>query len=156
MRILDATCSRRAMWYDKHESHTTYIDIRQEVHPDIVCDCTATPFSDKTFDLIVFDPPHKDSGPGLIFYKRYGTIKRKDIPLLITQSFCEFHRILTDEGIVLFKWNSHEVKLNDVLYYTRYWFTPLFGQQVSLRTKHSSQTYWVTLIKNGRRLEYES
>lgn len=59
-------------WYDKHESHTTYMDIRDavyttldrgterriEIHPDVQADWKHIPFNDETFDLVVFDPPH--------------------------------------------------------------------------------------------------
>lgn len=30
MRILDVCCGSRMFWYDKHELHTTYMDIRKE------------------------------------------------------------------------------------------------------------------------------
>lgn len=30
IRILDACCGSRMFWFDKHESHTTISDIRQE------------------------------------------------------------------------------------------------------------------------------
>lgn len=29
-RILDACCGSRMFWFDKHESHTTFMDIRKE------------------------------------------------------------------------------------------------------------------------------
>ena len=30
IRILDACCGSRMFWFDKNESHTTFMDIRQE------------------------------------------------------------------------------------------------------------------------------
>lgn len=48
IRILDACCGSRMFWFDKNESHTTFMDIRQEkfeihdkkvnVDPDIIGD----------------------------------------------------------------------------------------------------------------------
>jgi len=55
VKILDATCGSRAFWFDKHQKDTTFIDIRPEVNPDIVMDCTKTTFEDRSFDLIVFE-----------------------------------------------------------------------------------------------------
>lgn len=71
MKILDMCCGSKMFWYEKHEPHTTYMDIRKatytakdrgkvrkiEVNPDIQADWKNIPFDDATFDLIVFDPP---------------------------------------------------------------------------------------------------
>lgn len=67
--ILDACCGSRMFWFNKHEPHTIYMDIREEsltlcdgrtteVKPDVIADCRDTPFPDNTFNLIIFDPPH--------------------------------------------------------------------------------------------------
>ena len=32
MKILDVCCGSRMFWYDKEESHTTYMDIRKAVY----------------------------------------------------------------------------------------------------------------------------
>lgn len=68
MKILDVCCGSRMFWYDKHEEHTTYMDIRKvvytatdrgkerriEINPDIKSDWKQIPFNDETFDLVVF------------------------------------------------------------------------------------------------------
>ena len=61
--ILDACCGSRMFWFDKNESHTTFMDIRQEtfeihgkkvnVNPDVVGDFRDMPFEDNSFDLII-------------------------------------------------------------------------------------------------------
>lgn len=67
--ILDACCGSRMFWFNKHEPHTIYMDIREEsltlcdgrtieVKADVIADCRDTPFPDNTFNLIIFDPPH--------------------------------------------------------------------------------------------------
>lgn len=67
MKILDVCCGSRMFWYDKHEEHTTYMDIRKavytatdrekerriEINPDIQSDWKHIPFDDCTFDLVV-------------------------------------------------------------------------------------------------------
>lgn len=68
IRILDACCGSRMFWFDKNESHTIFMDIRQEtfeihdkkvnVDPDIIGDFRDMPFDDEIFNLVVFDPPH--------------------------------------------------------------------------------------------------
>ena len=54
IKILDACCGSRMFWFDKNESHTTFMDIRQEtfeihgrkvnVNPDVVGDFRDMPF----------------------------------------------------------------------------------------------------------------
>ena len=68
MKILDACCGSKLFWFDKENSFTTYMDIREEnyeicgkkinVKPDVVADFRNMPFDDSTYDLVVFDPPH--------------------------------------------------------------------------------------------------
>lgn len=89
MKILDVCCGSRMFWYDKHESHTTYMDIRKAVYtakdrgherrikiaPDVQADWKHIPFDDGTFDLVVFDPPHLvRAGKTSWLAKKYGTI----------------------------------------------------------------------------------
>ena len=89
MKILDVCCGSKMFWYDKHEPHTTYMDIRKavytamdrgnerkiEIDPDIQSDWKHIPFADETFDLVVFDPPHLvRAGKTSWLAKKYGTI----------------------------------------------------------------------------------
>jgi tRNA G10 N-methylase Trm11 len=149
MKILDATCGQRNFWFDKHQKDTIFIDIRPEVNPDKIMDCTHTNFLDKTFDLIVFDPPHVSltSENKGIFGKRYGTFTANQIRSLIKNAFIEFHRILRDGGFVVFKWNDHDQKLKTILPLILN-FEILFGQKTAEKSKHRSSTYWFCLIKN--------
>lgn len=36
MKILDPACGSKMFWFDKHEPHTTYTDIRRETLSEIV------------------------------------------------------------------------------------------------------------------------
>ena len=89
MKILDMCCGSKMFWYEKHEPHTTYMDIRKatytakdrgkvrkiEVNPDIQADWKNIPFDDATFDLIVFDPPHlMHAGKRSWLAKKYGVL----------------------------------------------------------------------------------
>lgn len=146
MKILDATCGNRMMWFDKNDPETTFIDIRQETKPDIVMSCTKTKFKDREFDVIIFDPPHVNVGKNSDMSKRYGHFTSREIKLLVKDGFKEFNRILKTKGMVMFKWNNHSIKLETVLSLIED-FRPLFGQQVSIRRKHVSMTYWICLKK---------
>ena len=77
IKILDACCGSRMFWFDKNESHTIFMDIRQEtfeihgkkvnVDPDVIGDFRDMPFGDNTLfdkldklpkpDLIIASPP---------------------------------------------------------------------------------------------------
>lgn len=151
MKILDATCGERGIWFNKNHPLATYIDVRPEVRPDVVMDCTKTNFPDQEFNLIVFNPPHQSYSKNAkgIFAEKYGRFNAQEIRDLVADAFIEFKRILKDNGFVLFKWNNHDQKLNKILGLIKD-FEPLFGQKVSMRTKHSSQTYWLCLIKKQR------
>lgn len=67
--ILDACCGPRMMWFNKRHPNTLYIDIRREnfiasggdkiiIDPDMIADFRNLPFPDKSFKLVVWDPPH--------------------------------------------------------------------------------------------------
>ena len=147
MRILDATAGNRAMWFNKSCPLTTFIDVRPEMKPDRVLSCTETDFPDESFDLIVFDPPHVNCGATSSMGKTYGHFTTAQIKELVKEAFLEFYRILKPSGFVAFKWNDHDTKLKTVLDMADPLFVPLFGQVVATRTKHSSSTYWVVLVK---------
>lgn len=149
MKILDATCGKRGIWFDKEFRDAVYIDVRPEVEPQIIMDCTRTTFREKEFDLIVFDPPHVNVGANSDMTKSYGHFTSQQIRELIQGADLEFCRILKDEGFLLFKWNDHDQKLQRMLELMPH-FKALFGQKTSERSLHASVTSWVCLIKNGK------
>jgi len=70
--ILDACCSGKAMWKNKNHPNAVYIDIREEetlgphrpnqsIKPDYIMDFRDMKFDDKSFKLVVFEPPHLKS-----------------------------------------------------------------------------------------------
>lgn len=92
--ILDACCGSRMFWFDKENPLVLFADIRDEehtlcdgrslkVHPDIVSDFTDMPFLDKSFKLVVFDPPHLlKVGQNSWLAKKYGKLP-EDWPRVI-------------------------------------------------------------------------
>lgn len=115
-RILDVTCGDRTIWFQKNEPHTTYCDIRREewegdfgkqgrpkhrhlvIDPDILCDFTALPFDDGTFDLVVFDPPHVENLPESSWLRKsYGTLT-KGWQKMLHDGFTECMRVLNEGG----------------------------------------------------------
>lgn len=147
--ILDATAGFRMMWYDKHHPNTVYLDERPEVAPDIVGDFRKlSQFPDNTFYLIVFDPPHcvmSDQNKGRTNHD-YGHIRIKTFNIDYYQAFKELYRVLKPFGILNFKWNSHDIDADRILSLALPW-KPLFGQKVSMKTKHSSTTSWFCFMK---------
>lgn len=150
--ILDPCCGSRMFWFDKNNNNTVYGDIRTENHilcdgrtlsitPDIKMDFKDIPFSNNTFKLIVFDPPHlKTLGNNSWMAKKYGKLSEswKDD---IKKGFEECWRVLDDYGVLVFKWNESEIKNSDILKLIT--FKPLFGHT----SGRHSKTIWMCFMK---------
>ena len=150
--ILDACCGSRMCWFDKENPLALFADIRDEeyilcdgrnlkVHPDIVSDFTDMPFLDKSFKLVVFDPPHllkvgKDSW----LAKKYGKLP-EDWPRLIKKGVDECFRVLEDYGVLIFKWNEDQITVKEVLKAIER--QPLFGHT----TGRHGKTMWMCFMK---------
>ena len=112
-KILDACCGSKMFWFDKQNEHTVFMDNRTldtnlcdgrklVIKPDIIGDFRNMDFEDKTFYLVVFDPPHlKQAGESM--------------------------RVLKPNGTLIFKWNEEQIKLKDILKVIEY--KPLFGNK---------------------------
>ncbi|WP_413539021.1 class I SAM-dependent methyltransferase [Enterococcus malodoratus] len=148
-KILDACCGSRMFWFDKQNSWTTYMDIRQEyeeletghvinVDPDVIGDFRDMPFEDNEFDLVVFDPPHLiHAGESSWLAKKYGRLDEL-WPEDIRQGFAECMRVLRPSGTLIFKWNEDQIPLSDVL--EAIGEQPLFGNK-------RSKTHWLVFMK---------
>lgn len=151
-KILDACCGSRMFWFNKTNPDVLFADIRKEKHvlcdgrelninPDIVMDFRKMPFDDNTFKMVVFDPPHIDNlGDNSWMALKYGKLLptwENDIKM----GFDECMRVLEPNGILIFKWNEHRVKLNQVLKVIN--TTPLFGHTSG---KHG-RTIWMSFMK---------
>lgn len=146
MKILDMSAGNRAVWFDKKYKDTTYVDLREEVGPDIVADTRNLPdIVGRGFNLIVFDPPHVNFGANAQMSKTYGHHTTEEIRDIIRGSAKEAHRVSVADALMALKWNDHDQKLDKVLALMSEWWEPLFGHSVSSRVKHNCQTYWVML-----------
>lgn len=153
--ILDPCCGSKMFWFEKNQPNTIYADIREveryefypqryiEVKPDIVCDFTELPFPDKSFKLVVFDPPHlKEVGGKSWTYLKYGRLE-ENWPKMIHDGFHECMRVLDDYGVLIFKWSEVQVKLSEVLSIIGDDYKPLFGH----RSGKHGKTHWMTFMK---------
>ena len=153
MKILDPACGSKMFWFDKHEPHTTYTDIRKAtletedrgktrkvvIDPDEVADFTNLPFRDYEFNLVVFDPPHlKRAGKNSWLAKKYGKLPKDVWPQLLQKGFKELWRVLALDGTLLFKWSDNQIAFKDVL--------ALFDQKPILGDQRG-HTRWFVFIK---------
>ena len=147
--ILDACCGSRMFWFDKENESVIYADSRElqetlcdgrslVIKPDEIIDFRNMPYSDDTFKMVVFDPPHLiHAGEKSWLRKKYGVLP-KDWKPYIRKGFSECMRVLEPYGVLIFKWNDEQIKLSEVLASIDY--KPLFGDK---RTK----THWVVFMK---------
>ena len=140
-------------WFDKQNPLAMFTDIRDEehqlcdgrrlsVHPDRVEDCTHMSFPDKSFKLVIFDPPHlKRVGDTSWMKKKYGRLPQ-DWREFINKSIHECMRVLDDYGVLIFKWNEDQIRVSAILEcITDY--KPLFGHV----TRKNGNTHWMTFMK---------
>ena len=151
--ILDACCGGKAFWFNKNHPNVVYQDIRIEpkgfvkarpnynVSPDVVGDFRKMDFPDKSFKLVVFDPPHLLSGGDNGWQKQKYGILGKNWKEDLTLGFKECFRVLEDDGVLIFKWNEHSVSIKDVLALCEN--QPLFGHP----TARSGKTKWFVFYK---------
>ena len=153
-KIIDVCCGSRAFWFDKKNPDVLFCDIRNENHilcdgrklninPDVIMDFRDLKFKDKTFKLVVFDPPHlKKLGKTSWMAKKYGVLSEsweEDLK----KGFSECWRILEKNGILIFKWNERDIKIKDIL--KLFGKQPLFGHT----TSKGGQTIWMCFIKKN-------
>lgn len=152
-KIIDVCCGSRMFWFDRQNPNVEFCDNRTvskyeyyphryiEIKPDTVCDFTNLPFADESFKLVVFDPPHLvHVGENSWLAIKYGRLEG-DWKTLIKQGFNECFRVLTEDGILIFKWSEVEIPLKDILKLCPY--SPLFGNRSG---KHNN-THWLCFMK---------
>lgn len=153
--ILDACCGGRMCWFDKNNAMATFMDIRTEecvlcdgrtfqVKPDIVGDFRNMPFSDNSFYLVLFDPPHlKHLGQSSWLAKKYGRL----LPSWendIRKGFNECMRVLRPYGTLIFKWNEQQISTSKIIEIIGQ--KPLFGH-----SGKGGKTIWMCFMKGGEK-----
>ncbi len=150
MKILDLSAGRRAIWFNKNHPLAVYLDKRPEVNPTVVCNTNSIPDSvGKDFDLVVWDPPHKNCGPNSNMSRVYGHHTTAEILETLAKTSREAHRITKPNALMALKWNTGDIKLDRVFGLLTGW-EPLFGHLT--KDGPRSQTYWAML----RRIEMEA
>jgi len=156
--VLDACCGSRMFWFDHKNPAALFMDKREEKHvlsdgrdleisPDVVADFTKMPFPDNTFFLVVFDPPHMNSlGANSWLAKKYGRLIG-DWHDEIAEGFRECLRVLKPNGTLVFKWNTTDIPLEEVLALAP--IRPLFGHT----TGRQAKTIWATFLKPNTKAE---
>lgn len=148
MKILDLSSGNRAIWIDKNNPLVTFLDIRPEVNPTFVCDTIKIPNEvGEGFELVVFDPPHENTGKNGAMTSRYGHSTRAEIVRTIRGSGIEAHRVSKSNALMAFKWNDHAFKLDKVLGLLHSHWEPLFGHHLRNRggEQAKTQSFWVLL-----------
>ena len=156
-KILDACCGNRMFWFNKNHPDVLYVDreIREPkivgkgkdarvraCLPDKVMDFRKLNLPDKTFSLVVFDPPHFTSlGVNSYTAQTYGRLNPKTWREDLKKGFAECFRVLKKDGVLIFKWNEYDIRLSEILKLTPY--QPLFGH----RSGKAQKTHWVTFMK---------
>ena len=150
--ILDACCGARMFWTNKQNPLAVFMDIRDEehelcdgrkilIHPDVLADYTNMPFPDRSFKLVVFDPPHlRWGGKKSWIVKRYGELP-KDWQSNLRKGVDECFRVLDDYGMLVFKWSEAQISTNRVL--EAIGRQPLFGHT----TGRCGKTLWMCFLK---------
>lgn len=147
MRILDLTAGNRAIWFNKDHPMAIYLDKRKKVKPTIVCDTRKIPKNvGFGYDLVVWDPPHLNTGKNSNMAKAYGHHTTKEILETIELTGWEVYKITRPEALIALKWNTHDIKLKRVFDLLPMW-EPLFGHLT--KDGPISQTYWVMLRRKG-------
>jgi len=167
--ILDAAASHRRMWFKKNQPNTVYLDIRDDkkLNEDHLAfekqrggkgvawnpknltvkgDFRDLPYDDNQFKLIVWDPPHLAYlGETSIYKKKFGKLNAETWPHDIKTGAKELWRVLDDYGVLIFKWNNHDIPHKSVL--RLFPVTPLFGQITAGKPNHGTYTKWFCFLK---------
>lgn len=148
-------------WFNKQHPDAMFVDNRtaqrghlgngwnpnHEITPDRVMDFRDLDFPDRSFKLVVFDPPHVRSLSGTsIMGRLYGSLHPGRWKQDLRRGFDELWRVLDNHGTLIFKWSEVQIPLREVL--SCFKEEPVFGHPTS---KHG-KTIWCAFFKNeGRR-----
>ena len=122
-KILDCTYNTGKMWKGLN-LNPFRMDINPQLELDIIGDFTRMPFRDKTFDVLVFDPPHlpthaASSNSSKMWESSYGITSTglgregDNVTGMFEPFLLEAGRVLKENGIVL-------AKIADLIHNHRY------------------------------------
>jgi len=174
--VLDLNCGYAKFYQniDKEEYKLTLCDIRNLPNVEIVLDCTKPlPFRDKSFHVVVLDPPYQHVGKNAwlkegkgIFHQDYSKIPTQQYMMTLFNND-ELCRVLKDNGILIIKimdiiessqpvWNHIKIlsilpsfKLEDLIIYKyRAIQDPKWKKIYHARKCHA---YFMVFIKKGQK-----
>ncbi len=117
-------------------------------NPTIKGDFRKLQFPDESFNLVVFDPPYLPSlTKKSFFHYTYGLLNPETWQSDFKTAIKEFYRVLKPLGILIVKWNNHDIPFKSFLSLALPW-KPLFGQITSKGSaKTKSKTCWFCFMK---------
>ena len=168
MKILDATCGAKNMWFQPNHPLVTYMDIKNgtfvhwtkktaerriiHVKPDVIADWSKQlPFDDNTFDMILFDPPHIIKNRKDVNFTEtrmeayYGYLFKDSWKQDLMNGINELFRILKPEGVFVFKWGERTIKIDEILKLFPY--KPIFGNRTNGCSANDKNTTWLVFLK---------
>lgn len=127
-KILDVCCGGKMFYYDKNDDRVLFVDKyprkidfskydRKDFvcDPDTVADFTNLPFADKTFHVVVFDPPHLVRAGETSWVKaKYGSLNIANWREEIKSGFDECMRVLKEYGVLIFKWSDNQIPFSEI------------------------------------------
>lgn len=153
--ILDPASSTRSFYFDKTDSRVVFGDIREDethlltngqtihIKPDEVMDFRAIPYPDATFEMVIFDPPHRfNLSDSSDFIKKYGVLTKETWKADLAQGFTECFRVLKPYGTLVFKWSEVSINLKEILALTNQ------KAVIGHRSGKRMSTHWVLFIKS--------
>jgi SAM-dependent methyltransferase len=165
--VLDATCGGRSIWHpeNKDRDDTLYIDKRDEenplrreefgyeprnysIEPDEIEDYRDLPYQDDSFNLIVFDPPHKVRSDGMqtlsgVADRKWGNLHAETWQEDLRSGFKELFRVLAPGGTLVLKFANNSADFDEVLSLAP--TEPLFG--TSVNHGKDIETRWFVFYK---------
>lgn len=150
MKILDLSAGNRAIWFNKEHPLAMYLDKRPEVNPTIVCN-TNEGIPGSGYNLIVWDPPHKNCGPNSDMSKTYGYHTTPEILETLRMTSKNAALVSEEDALMAFKWNNADISLERVFRLLSGYWEPLFGHLT--KDGPGSQTYWIMLKKREANAE---
>jgi hypothetical protein len=162
MKILDATCGSKGIWYIKNHPFVTFMDKRKEtvlsnhkhqkkreyvINPDIISEWKDAPFPDNYFDIVIFDPPHliinRDKPKLSTMDKQYGNLYKDNWRQELKIGIKKLFDILKPEGVFILKWCENSVKVDEIIKMCPY--PPLFGSNT--KGRGHTANFWIMFIK---------
>lgn len=139
--ILDMTAGWRALWFEIGDA--VLMDRRIECTPHVVADWKHLPFKDGSFDIVLFDPPHKGFTSGYLA-ESYGRCTLEDVIWDMQHGAREAWRVTRNNALMVLKWATPALRLDRVLTHLPRW-KPRFGQRTRSRPDPMAGTFWVLL-----------